>query len=227
MNWSWRREALLFAPVIAMFVASAIAWPFADDSIPVHWNAGGEIDRYGGKFEGLLLLPLIAAGVALLLAAVPRIDPARANYASFAGTYSLIRGGVLVFLGAVHAMLVATALGADIDTSRIIYLAVGALFVLLGNVMAKIRPNYFAGIRTPWTLSSARSWTATHRQGGRVFMAIGLGFIVMALILQPWFLFVTLGATFAGIAWLVYYSYRVWRADPDRVPVTQTTPAHE
>lgn len=225
MTWSWRREAMLLLPVLAMFVASAVAWPFADDSIPVHFDALGEADRYGGKFEGLLLLPLIAVPVWALLAFLPRIDPGRANYASFAGTYTLVRAGLMVFLGALHGVLIAIALGAEIDAARAIYVGVGLLFVLLGNVMAKFRPNYFAGIRTPWTLSSARSWTATHRVGGRVFVGTGLGFIAMALVFQPWFLVAVMVLMFAGIGWLFYYSYRVWRDDPDRVPVGQTTPA--
>jgi uncharacterized membrane protein len=225
MSWSWRREALLLLPVVAMFIASAIVWPFADESIAVHFNASGEADRYGGKFEALLVLPLISLGIALLLAVVPRIDPAKANYASFTSTYNLVRVGMLLFMGVVHALLIATALGSDVNVGRAIYLAVGGLFLLLGNLMTKFRPNYFAGIRTPWTLSSARSWTATHRQGGRLFIAMGLGFMAMALVLQTWFLIAVLVLMFAGIGGLTYYSWRVWREDPDRVPATMTTPA--
>ncbi|MEX2032364.1 MAG: SdpI family protein, partial [Dehalococcoidia bacterium] len=104
-------------------------------------------------------------------------------------------------------------------------LAMGALFLLLGNVMAKIRPNYFAGIRTPWTLASTKSWTATHRRGGWVFMAAGVGFLLMAVVREPWFLWTVMGGLGAGIAWLVVYSWLVWRSDPERVPVTGTTPA--
>jgi len=225
MKWSWRREALLFLPVIAMFVAAAVAWPFADDSIPVHWNAAGEADRTGGKFEALMVVPLIAAAIWALLAFLPRVDPGRANYASFSGPWNLIRGGLTVFLAALHGVLIAIALGADIDVARVIYVAVGLLFLLLGNVMAKFRPNYFAGIRTPWTLSSARSWSVTHRLGGRVFLAVGVGFIAMALVLQPWLLIAVLAGMFIGIGWLTLLSYRVWRDDPDRVPVGQISPA--
>jgi hypothetical protein len=34
-------------------------------------------------------------------------------------------------------------------------------------------------------------------------------------------------ATFGGIGWLVVYSYRVWRDDPDRVPATLTAASDE
>ena len=92
--------------------------------------------------------------------------------------------------------------------------------------MSKFRPNFFAGIRTPWTLSSARSWTATHRVGGRVFLGMGLAFMAMAFVQQAWFLIAVLVAMFGSIAWLFAYSYFVWRDDPERVPVSQTTPVN-
>lgn len=225
--WSWRREAPLLAIVAAMFVASAVAWPFADDEIPTHWNARGEVDGYGGKLQGLLLLPAVAAGVWLLLAVIPRWDPGRKNYASFGTAYLLTRAGVLAFLALIHAGVIAVAVGSGIDIYFLFPLGIGALLFGLGNVMPKFRPNYFAGVRTPWTLASAKSWTATHRLGGRLFMLGGVLFASMAFIRAEWFVMVLVGGMLAGIAILFIYSYRVWRDDPDRVPVGLVAPFEE
>ncbi len=224
MAWSWRREAILLVPVVAMFITSAVAWPFAEEPFPVHWDAAGEADRYGGKFEGLMVLPIVALGTAVLMVGLPFVDPGRRNYASFLSTYNLIRGATLLFLAGLHVLLVSIGLGADLDITLFIYPAIGLLFLVLGNVMSKIRPNFFAGIRTPWTLSSARSWTATHRLGGWMFMAIGVGFLAMAIVQAAWFLIALLVANLTAIVLLFAYSYVVWRDDPDRVPVSQTTP---
>ena len=215
------------AIVAAMFLASAVAWPFVELPIPIHWNAQGEVDGYGGRFEGLLLMPLIALATWALLAVIPRFDPGRANYASFATAYLLTRAGVLGFLALVHAGIVALALGAEVDIFFLFPLGIGALFFLLGNLMPKFRPNYFAGIRTPWTLASAKSWTATHRVGGRLFMALGLLFAAMVFVRSGWFVVVLVVTLFAGTAALFVYSYRVWRDDPDRVPVGQVAPTDE
>jgi uncharacterized membrane protein len=61
-NQSFKSVWIFCAMVlVAMFGLSAWAWlrlP-AGASIPVHWNVAGEADGYGGKFEGLLLLPLV------------------------------------------------------------------------------------------------------------------------------------------------------------------------
>lgn len=225
--WSWRREAPLLAVVVAMFAASVVAWPFADDQIPMHWNASGEIDRYGGKAEGLFLLPALALGIWALLAVIPRFDPGKQNYASFGGAYLLTRIGTLAFFALIHAGVLAVALGAEFDVYLVFPLGVGVLFILLGNVMPKFRPNYFAGIRTPWTLASAKSWTATHRLGGRLFMVGGVLFMAMSVIRVEWFVIALLGGLGLGILALTAYSYRVWRDDPDRVPVGLVAPMPE
>ena len=90
MKTGWRLETPQIVLIALMFAAAAVAWPMAPDRIPVHWNAAGAIDRYGGRFEGLLLLPLMALGLYLLMRFLPNLDPGRANYARFGGVYAPI-----------------------------------------------------------------------------------------------------------------------------------------
>src|SRR5215467_4968660 len=85
--------------VVAMFAAAAVVWQNTPDSIPVHFGLNGEPNRYGGKFEGLLLLPLIALGVLLLLKLLPRIDPLHARYAEFGTAYNVVILAIEAFLG--------------------------------------------------------------------------------------------------------------------------------
>lgn len=87
MRTNWRTEWPHWAMLAAMFLLAAVTWRSAPDRLPVHWGLGGEVDRYGGRFEGLLGLPTLALGLYLLLRWLPRIDPGRANYAQFAGAY--------------------------------------------------------------------------------------------------------------------------------------------
>ena len=222
-----RREWPHWLLIVALFVASAWAWNRVTLPIPTHWNIRGEVDGHGGRFEGLLLVPLIAVGLYALLLVLPRIDPARANYASFTGAYTVIRATFALLTAGLHAVLLATALGYPVDAGRWIPAGVGLMFVVLGSVLGKVRPNYFVGVRTPWTLASAKSWEQTHRAGGRVFVLAGLGMVLAALLMQPWF-FAAVGLLSGGaLMWLLYYSYAVWRTDPDRVPVTGTLPPRE
>jgi uncharacterized membrane protein len=217
---NWRIELALLALIALMFAAALVVWPSAPPEIPVHWNASGQVDRYGGKFEGLLLLPLMALGIYLLMRYLPNIDPGRVNYARFGGAYTAIRAGVLVLMAGIYGMVIAWVLHAPVDMSRAVPVAVGALFVLFGSVLGQVKPNWFVGIRTPWTLSSTESWARTHRLGGRLFIALGLLFAVTGLVKLGSFGLLILGASIAVVAALVVYSYFVWRADPGR----RTTP---
>jgi len=226
MKTNWRIELGLLLLIAAMFAGGLYVWPTAPDRIPVHWNVSGEVDRYGGKVEGLLGIPLMALGIYLLMRYLPNIDPGRMNYARFGGAYTAIRAGVLLLMAGIYGMVIAWVLKAPVDMSRAVPVAVGALFVLFGSVLGQVKPNWFVGIRTPWTLSSAESWARTHRLGGWLFIAIGVLFAVAGVFKLGSFGIVVIGATIAMVAVLVVYSYFVWRRDPAKQPPPGTKPAN-
>ncbi len=221
-------EIVQLVIIAAMFITAALRWGSVPDRIPIHWNAAGQVDGYGGKFVGLLLEPIVAVGLYLVLKYIPRIDPARRNYETFAGTYMLIRVVLMVYLGFVYAVTV-LAIGREetIPTGDLIMGSVGVLFVVLGAVMGKLRPNWFAGVRTPWTLSSKLSWTKTHRLGGRIFIATGLVTMLGAFVGGQWAFYGMMVVMIPGIIFLVAYSYFVWRDDPERVAAQDVKPADE
>jgi uncharacterized membrane protein len=221
---AWRNEIPQIVLILGMWIVGAAAWHFAPDRLPVHWNLAGEVDRYGGKVEGLLLLPLLATGLYLLLLLLPRIDPGRANYATFAHAYTLIRLSITAMLAFVYACILLASFGYHVDMGLLIPLAIGMLLCILGNVMGKIRPNWFVGVRTPWTLSSRDSWNKTHRLAGRLFVVLGCAFAVYGFLQNAWMLTVLIALGVASLSWVVVYSYLVWRHDPDRLSPAGTSP---
>lgn len=211
----------------AMFGLSAAAWSHVPNRLAVHWNLAGDADRYAGKWEGLLALPLVALGLSLLLAFLPRLDPGRANYASFGSAYTVIRMATLTMLAAIHGLVVAVALGREPRISLVVPVLTGCLLVVLGSVMGKIRPNWFVGLRTPWTLSSKRSWTRTHRLGGWLFVLLGATFVLSGFATSDIAHLIPLLLSVAGVVALVVYSYLEWRHDPDRLSPVGTMPAEK
>ena len=119
-------------------------------------------------------MPVTTIAIAALLAVIPRFEPRRANLERSGKAYGAIWITVVTLLGGVHVLTVAAALGADLEISRLVLIGTGLLFVVIGNYLPKVRPNYLMGIRTPWTLASDLSWTRTHRLGGRLFVIEGL-----------------------------------------------------
>ncbi len=205
--------------VLGMLAVSAWAWPQipANAQIPIHWGPDGQVDGYGPKWVGLLGLPAVALAVVGLLAVIPRFEPRRANLERSSTAYVAIALTVVGFFAVLHLVAVMAALGSDINTTTIALAGTGVLFVVMGNFMGKTRSNWFFGIRTPWTLSSDRSWTQTHRLGGWLFVAIGIGVLIATLALGPVVaLWIMVGGLAVSVIGLFAYSYVVWRDDPAR-----------
>jgi uncharacterized membrane protein len=214
MKIKWRNELISLLFIAAAFILALISWNRVPNRIPVHWNITGQPDGYGGKFEGLLLMPLIAAGIYLMLIVLPAIDPRKENYQRMANTYSVIRMAIVVYMSVFSVVLTLVARGAALKIALIVPVMVGALFVILGNYFGKLRQTWFVGIRTPWTLSSTLSWNKTHALGGKIFIGFGIGLIIAALVGKGW-LFIVVGlAGGLGILYTIYYSYLVWKSDP-------------
>jgi uncharacterized membrane protein len=227
MKWSLRREAPLLAVVVLTFVSSALAWGSAPDRLPVHWNAAGEVDRFGSRAEALLTAPITALFVYVLTLLVPRVDPGRANYENFARAYTGIRFAILAFLLAVHGLLIAPVYAVSVDVVRMLPLAIGVLLAGMGGFMGKVRPNWFFGIRTPWTLSSKRAWDRTHRVAGFLYVAAGLAIVCVALLWPRAAIAAILAGAIAPAVFCIVYSWWVWRRDPERLPPAGTLPAED
>lgn len=225
MKFTWKTEWPHWVLIGGMLLLAAFTWSHVPDRLPVHWGVSGRPDGYGGKFEGLLAVPLMMLGIYLLMIFVPRIDPGRANYERFAGPYSTFRLALTVFFAAMYGVMHLWFRGITVNMSISVSFIVGALFLLVGNMLGKLRPNWFIGIRTPWTLSSKRAWIKTHRLGGWVFIVSGILMMAAGVIAAPWAFWMAMGVLLGGSLGLMVYSYFVWKSDPDKTPPAGTLPA--
>src|SRR4029079_2201655 len=216
MKLSGAVEAFLLLLVVGMFGLAAWAWPRVSEPMPVHWNLQGEVDGYGSKPTGLLVLPLVSVGIYLLLLLVPFVDPGRANYQNFVKAYNAIRVVVFLVFATVHAVTVASALGHRINMTTAIMPALGIMFIVMGNFMSTIRPNWFVGVRTPWTLSSRLSWDKTHRLAGWLFLLMGALFCIVAIVPILAALISMIVIDVICVSWIIVYSYLIYRHDPHR-----------
>jgi len=175
-----RNRWIGFIVAAIVFVVALWAYPQLPPRVATHWNIRGEPDGYSSRFVGAFLAPLMILGFAALAQVLPKIDPRGKNYLKFHDTYWLLINGVLIFSGVMDLMVIGDAIGAPVPVGRITPLALGFLFIVIGNYLGRVQPNWFVGIRTPWTLSSDEIWRKTHRLGGWVCVFAGLLFIVSA-----------------------------------------------
>lgn len=201
--------------VIALMVAFALAvYGRLPEQIPTHFDLSGEPDDWSDRFPGAFGMPALAAGVYLLLFALRRIDPRRAHYQRFEGTYWVILNVIAITMAAFQVLTLGLALGWPIDMGRAITVTVGLLFVGLGNYLPRIRSNWWIGIRTPWTLESETVWRETHRVAGWTFVAAGLALVAGGLFVpagtREWASGIALAI---GVAVPFVYSYLAFRRE--------------
>lgn len=203
---------------IIMFLVSAWAWQQipAGAEVPVHWNAQGEVDGYGSKFEGLLLMPIIMVGAMGLVALVTFIEPRRRNLLQSGKAFGAFWVALSLFFLFLHTSMVLVTLGYNVPINVVISIGVGALFIVIGNFLGKIRSTYTFGIRTPWTLDSDLAWNKTHRLGGKLFMLAGILILLSGIFLSGIsFVAVMMVCIFGTVIVATVYSYFVWRNDPE------------
>jgi uncharacterized membrane protein len=200
-----------------MAAISAWAWVKLPESavIATHWGVDGKVNGTMSKDWGLAFLPAIGLALTLLFAAVPRIEPRRANMiASRKPFYAAWLSG-LVVLAVAHAMVVGLALGYPIDVPGVLIVLLPLSIAVGGNYLGKARANFFIGVRTPWTLSSDLSWEKTHRILGRLFVWSALIVLAVRFAIGIEAAYLAFAATItASAVFAIASSYVFWKNDP-------------
>jgi uncharacterized membrane protein len=186
----------------------------ANAFLPYHQGFGAPETGHLAKVYALTLMPAIAAIVVGLLARAPtlRPDPALDRSIMPYGVLMVCLAGVFFV---VQVALAERLMNPDFDVVRMVFLAVAALLIAVGNYLGKIRHNQVFGVRTPWTLRDARVWDKTHRVVARLMVLGGLGLIAACVfiadlhLLVPVMVLFTAGPPLYGVG----YSRRVWRLE--------------
>lgn len=154
-------------------------------SVPVHFGADGRPDRYGSRLEfigGEAILMGASAFTYLLMKFLPAIDPKK--YVKYGeATFQKLAFGMVVFLAALGIAIAFATQNEAFKIDKLIFPIIGLLFAFIGNMMHSIKPNYFAGIRTPWTLEDDDTWRATHRLAGKLWFTAGISLTALVLFL--------------------------------------------
>jgi len=204
---NWLEAALLAAPLIALLAL----WNDLPARVPIHWNLRGDIDGSSSK-TSMLLLPFLSLGIIVLLHILPRFDPklghAGGGQGRMQSVLGILRLALAAFFGVIFWMLLAAALGHSVAAGRIVPAATLLLLATIGNYSSNLRPNYFVGIRTPWTLESPETWRATHRLGGRLmFFGSVLLLVLQFFVSESTFVLLLTAAALLLVAWALWYSW--------------------
>lgn len=217
-----RAKKILYFMLMCLPMAINLAiLPFLPDKIPVHYGYDNQVDRWGSKYEVLIIaLMSILAGCFTL--AMAKIAANQEKYGRNNENVTLITGlFTLIMLNAMNGYFVYTAFNkienlseVPIDVSRLFFGILGVFMIVLGNVMPKLRKNSFIGLRTKWSKKNDTVWKKCQRIGGISFIIGGIATIGVCI--------ATKGITclMAGLAiWVilivvdVWFTYRVAKRD--------------
>ncbi|WP_342648636.1 SdpI family protein [Mucilaginibacter sp. CSA2-8R] len=184
-------------------------YPSLPAKVPLHFNINGKPDRYGSTHEllmSLLLLTVVGVATAFLVRFLPKIDPKKmAKYS--AGTFQKMFVGMSFLFVAIEIMIITSA-SHRFDFEKILLPLLGIFFAFLGNMMYSLKPNYFAGVRTPWTLESEDTWRATHQLAGKIWFVGGMLITIITLFLPATLAHtVFISLTIIMALWPTVYSY--------------------
>jgi uncharacterized membrane protein len=210
-RWIAEEDWPLWLLLAACVVAGALVYPTLPERIPTHWNIDGQVDGWGSREFGVFGVLGICAAVYLLLLFLPLIDPRRDNYPKFQSVYRVIRALLVGFFAVLWAVTLAAARGVAVRIEMVVPALISVMFIVLGNLMGRLRFNWFVGIRTPWSLSGEEAWRRTHRASGRVWVLGGLLGLAGSLwggATAAWCLGIGIGG---ASVFSIVYSYFAWR----------------
>ena len=200
------------AVIVATLVVTVVLYPHLPDQIPNHWNFKGEIDHYGSR-QSVFMLPGIMAAALLLFAVLPWLSPKRFEVDTFRSTYLYLMILVLALIGYLHALILWAAFSRPLNMPRSLMGALFLFLILMGNVLGKVKRNFYIGMRTPWTLASEKVWYATHRFAAKAFVAAGfLGLLSVIFSAPPVIEFsILIAAVLASVIYSLEYYKRLER----------------
>lgn len=220
-------KTTMYLLMLLSLVITAIMLQFMPDTIPAHYNAAGEVDRLGSKYESILF-PAATALMGLFFLFMSKVVSGYGNEKdrkigsaalSICGTltvvYFIAMG--IYFMGkniAYGNTGTASVPGIDlVRTNSVCTILIGALLIILGNYMPKARVNALYGLRTKWSMANDRIWQKSQRFGGFSSVICGIVLILLGVFVRQWLLlWMLLIVTIWGIT-SVAMSYVFYRKD--------------
>ena len=181
--------SVINAGIMALYLALSPV-----STIPMHFGFEGKADRYGSKWELLLLMciPVVFGIIYAIAEALKKYMCLKSENKKYADKIiAVIFGFIIVLLWLMSVMCVNSAITentgigsdntVDIILSTILAL-LGVVIIFISNLFPKLRQNDAFGIRTRATTSSEYVWKKAHRLGAYTGVFGGLAMIVCSII---------------------------------------------
>ncbi|MCX7642520.1 MAG: DUF1648 domain-containing protein [Armatimonadetes bacterium] len=213
MRWTREIGESLFW-VGLCFLIGWFAYPYLPEKVPTHFNAQWQPDGWMSREMTVWFMPAMLAvlwGVLTLCFWLAATEKGQLRLETSDLKLLLgIRTLMSAFMVAVHSSILAVGLGWLSNPRPVMFPAIGVLFIYIGNILPKLKRNWVAGVRLPWTLVNEIAWRTVNKTAGYGFMVIGALFLITPF-LPPWFDLALLGLIFALLLVVIVQAYIVYR----------------
>lgn len=175
------REIPFWVLIISPVIYLVMNWDIIPDTVPLHYNFKGEADDWGSKNNLIGLTVALPIFTYLLLLVAIYIDPKK-KIQEMGTKFLQLRLVLSLLIAVIMFAFIYSCIHETGNLSDYIYIIMGTMISLLGNLFLNLKPNYFVGFRTPWALENEKVWKHTHRMGSKLWFFGGLVMIIINLI---------------------------------------------
>lgn len=214
----FKQILLLLSAVLPTVYTAITVFFILPDTVAAHFGANGTPDRYGSRYEAFLLPAIILfINIVYFLFRKFAVKSSTDDNSRTARHLDIVDTTVLcvnIILNAVCVMVLilmkhpAMMTNAENLIFPIIATVIGVMFVMIGNIMPKTKPNSFVGIRLSWCMDSDEHWYIANRAGGIAMVISGIATIVSGLIFRSgYYIIGMLIALIISLTVATVYSY--------------------
>lgn len=212
-----RNKKLFYILMFLPFVSSIVALLFLPDLIPAHYNIENRVDRWGSKYE-ILIFPVVTILFGQFLLLMGRIANKQETQGNNNEKNGLIIGICsLIIFNIISGVMIYSSLSkaeklsfATFEFEQILFFFVGIIFIVMGNVMPKLKKNSVLGFRTKHSMKNDEIWRKCQRFAGITIMIEGASIGIFSLIFHNIKLYVLIAVIIlVGLAVDLIYNHRV------------------
>lgn len=185
---------ILFITSAVPLIAVLAALRFLPEKIPAHFDFNMNIDRWGSKYESLIM-PAVTVLMSAYMYAMSRFAAKRENGKSNQKVMLICGTAINILFTAMTVCFLNITFKTvndiktdDVGFIKIIFILLGAVIVVTGNFLPKCKLNSVIGIRTKWSMANEDVWFKCQRFGGILFVLCGISMVVISAALNSIFM---------------------------------------
>lgn len=211
------RKVIYYILMCLPTICNLLSLPFLPDTIPAHFGADNVVNRWGSKYE-ILILPVMTFIFGIIMIKVAQAAGRKENgnqnnekLSQICSMLALIVFNVININILIVSFKTITSLeNLYFDFNQIIFFIVGLGMIIIGNLMPKAKMNSMIGIRTEWSMKNELLWKKSQFFGGVSFIITGILIIIGSIVFEGIQLYIiSISLLFLESFVCIYYTYRI------------------